>query len=507
MQWVFVMRALGLAATVLALAAGTTPAMADEGSVEASLPNLGQPANALMPPAEQQRLGAQVVARLRAQNAIIEDPQLDSYLNYVGDRLARHTDRAVDKFHFYVINSHEINAFALPGGYIGVNAGLITATRSESELASVMAHEIAHVTQNHIARQMEESRGDAVATLAAAIVAAVAGVAAGGGGDAAIAAITGGMSHLGMQQITYTRAHEYEADRVGIRDLARSHYDPNAMARFFGTMEKNRDLYGPEPPQILLTHPVTSTRIAEARARAADYPHVKVNESAAYPYMRARARILIAGADTDMRDYFYGKLHGDGGHPTAAERYGYALALSRLSQNKKAIALMRAGVKRHPKILAWRLGLASARTQAGQLQAAHEVLATALQQLLPHSAPLKLAYAQNLENLGKPGAMRNYLLSQNDVLNHYPQAQELLAQGAGRQGNLGEAYYRQARYDAMRNAYPAAINQLQTALQTAHLDAYNKSRLRALLKQMVSACRNAWSKSECHHAVANGDEY
>ncbi|MGN8160237.1 M48 family metalloprotease [Salinisphaera sp. RV14] len=494
--------ATGLILLAGAIATAGPAAAADNGDY--NLPDLGQPADTAMTPSEGIRLGAQVIAQLRSQHMIIEDPELSAYVNSVGRRLARHTDRPADEFHFYVIDSDDINAFALPGGDIGVNAGLITATKSESELASVMAHEIAHVTQRHIARQMAESRGDTIATLATAIVAAVAGAAAGGGGDAAIAAITGGMSHLGMQQLSYTRADEHEADRVGIRDLARSGYDPHAMGRFFGTLQRQSDLYGQQLPQILLSHPVTSTRIAEANARAADYPNVRVHTNPEYPYMRARARVLEAQSANDMRDYFKGEITSD--HPAAADKYGYALALSRLSQNQHAIALLRAGLKAHPDILAWRMGLADALKQAGDNAEADNVLSTALKKF-PHSDPLKLAYAQNLEEEGKPAVMRNYLLSQTSVLNTYPAAQRLLARGAGKQNNLGEAYYRQARYFAMLDDYPRAINQLRTALQTAKLSAYDKSRLRALRDQMVRACHRAWSKDKCRRGVAKGNDY
>lgn len=468
-----------------------------------NLPDLGQPADTAMTPAEENRLGAQVVAQLRNQNRIVEDPELSEYLNQVGDRLVRHTDRSADAFHFYVIDANDINAFALPGGYIGINAGLITATKSESELASVMAHEIAHVTQRHIARQMVESRGDTIATLATAIVAAIAGAQA-GGGDAATAAIMGGMSRLGMQQISYTRANEHEADRVGIRDLARSGYDPQAMVRFFNTLQRQTDLYGQQLPQILLSHPVTSTRMAEAEARAADYPNVKVHTNPEYAYMRARTRVLQARSADDVRGYFQGEINSS--HPAPSDRYGYALALNRLSQSKQAITVMRAGLKKHPDILAWHTGLAEALDQAGDDDEAHEALAAALKRF-PNRGALKLAYARNLESQGKPAAMRNYLLSQTDVLNTYPDAQKLLARGAGKQNNLGEAYYRQARYFAMLGDYPQAINQLRTALQTAKLSAYDKSRLRALRDQMVSACHRAWSADQCRRGVAHGADY
>src|SRR5699024_9708187 len=118
------------------------------------LPSIGQPANAVMSLADEARIGTRVVTQLRANGALIQDSQLSEYINRVGHRLARHTGRAASSFHFYVVNSQQVNAFALPGGYIGVNAGLIMDTETESELAAVMAHECAHVTQRHIARQI-----------------------------------------------------------------------------------------------------------------------------------------------------------------------------------------------------------------------------------------------------------------------------------------------------------------------------------------------------------------
>jgi predicted Zn-dependent protease len=456
-----------------------------------------------MTPAEGERLGAQIVARLRARHRIVDDAELQGFVRSVGQRLVQHTEHSGQTFHFYVIDTQDINAFALPGGYIGINAGLITATDSASELASVMAHEIGHVTQRHIARQAADSTGETIATLATAIVAAIAGAQMGGG--AATAAIMSGMSHLGMQRLSYTRAHESEADRVGIRDLARSGYDPHAMVSFFGKLQRHSDLYGVERvPQILLSHPVTSTRMAEASARAADYPNVSVHTSPEYPYMRARTRVLEARSATDARDYFYHKLHSS--QPSPADRYGYALTLGRLSQYEKAIALMRAGQKKHPDVLAWRMGLAQVLDQAGKSHAAGQVLAAALQQFADNKA-LKLAYAKNLKAQDKPETMRNYLLAQTRLLEHDPEAQRLLAEGAGQQKRLGEAYYRQARYLAMLDYYPRAINQLRTALQTAHLSSYDKARLRALRRQMVTTCHKAWSASECRRGVMKDAQY
>src|SRR5699024_4511255 len=139
-----------------------------------NLPDLGVTADQSISLAAEQRIGHEIVTHLLQSGAIVEDPQLTNYINRVGRRLARHTDRPASGFHFYVVNNNAINAFALPGGYIGVNSGLIQATSSESELAAVMAHEIAHVTQRHIARQMQETKGATLTTLAGMLLAMIA---------------------------------------------------------------------------------------------------------------------------------------------------------------------------------------------------------------------------------------------------------------------------------------------------------------------------------------------
>ena len=499
----YIMSKQAMALSLVALAGCLTSMASWAAGAQYNLPELGQPADTAMTPAQERKLGAQVVYQLRTQQAIIDDVELEAYINSIGRRLARHTDRDAKLFHFYVIDTDAINAFALPGGYIGVNSGLITTTDNESELASVMAHEMAHVTQRHIARQMVESRGDGIATMATAIVAAVIGASA-GASDAVPAAIMGGMSHLGMQQLDYTRAHEYEADRVGIRTLARSDFDPTAMASFFEKLRRSSDLYGQQLPQILLSHPTSNTRMAEAEARAQDYPNVPVHVSSQYAYMKERARVLQANSYADLRNYYQRQLKGDGGSP--AERYGYALVLVQLGHAQQAVDILAQGVKAHPDILAWTMALANAQSHAGQARMGDDELAAALKRF-PHSDALKLAYAQNLADRGQYASMRDFLISQTEILDTYPLAQQLLARAAGKQKDLGEAYYRQARYYAMLNDYPQAINQLRTALQTADLSDYNESRLKALREQMVQNCHRAWSADQCRRGVEQGNQY
>lgn len=465
------------------------------------LPSIGQPADAYMSPAEEDKLGRQVVAQLLERGMIIEDMQLREYLTTVGSRLAAHTAADASAFRFYPIDSSQINAFALPGGYIGINAGLVTETDNESELAGVMGHEMAHVTQRHIARQIEATSGMGWATAAAILVAAIAG---GGDPDAISAAVTAGVANLGQQQTNYTRAHEFEADRIGIRTMAESDFDPDAMASFFEKMQRRSRLYGNQLPEILLSHPVSNTRMAEAETRARDYPSPEVRESDAYALMKERARVLMSKQYSELLRY-YEQRRSDGARTEALD-YGYALALLQLGRNADAIDLLAPLAEAHPQTQAFLLALAEARTQAGDSDSARELLETARERF-PRSASVKLDYARLLVEAEDAERARAFLLQDRDLLAQSSEAQEMLAKVAGQQNNLGEAYYRQAKYYELRGAYAPAINQLRTALQTAQLNAFDKARLRALLDQMVEACHTAWSERECRERVTSDARY
>lgn len=465
------------------------------------LPTIGQPANAYMSPAKEDKLGRQVVAQLLARGLVIEDVQLREYLTTVGARLARHTARDASAFRFYPINSPQVNAFALPGGYMGINAGLITETDNESELAGVMGHEMAHVTQRHIARQIEATSGMGWATAAAILLAAIAG---GGDPDAISAAVTAGVSNLGQQQTNFTRAHEFEADRVGIRIMAESGFDPNAMASFFEKMQRRARLYGNQLPEILLSHPVSNTRMAEAESRASRYPSREVQESDTYAVMKERARVLMSKQYSDLLRYYDGRRSGRDDPP--ALDYGYALTLARLGRSQEALDLLRPLVERFPQSQAYLLALAGIQTQAGATAQARQLLERA-REAFPNSLSVKLDYASVLVEDDDPEAARAFLIRHHDLLDQSSEAQQMLARIAGEQNNLGEAYYRQAKYYQLRGNYGPAINQLRTALQTADLNAFDKARLRALLTQMVDACHAAWSERECREQVSADARY
>ena len=262
------MRHLLLATALsLSLAPGHLPAQ--DGP---RLPDIGSSAGELLTPARQAEYGAMMLRELRNYGYLLEDPLLDDWLQSMGTRLGSNSDRPEQPYTLFMLKDRQINAFATLGGYIGMNAGLVLTAEREDEVAAVLSHEIAHVTQQHVLRGVERAQRDQVPILLGMLAAIVAAQAAGGSssGDATQAAVASGLALMQQNQINYTRSNESEADRLGIRTLSRSGYDVDAMAGFFERMAmamRGND-GGYSVPEYLRTHPINTTRVSEARQRA-----------------------------------------------------------------------------------------------------------------------------------------------------------------------------------------------------------------------------------------------
>lgn len=257
-------------AAVLTLALGCACAASAQ---ESRLPDIGSSAGTVLGPAEQREYGQLTLAQLRHYDLVLDDPLVDGWLRTLGNRLGAASDDPKQSFTFFMLKDRQINAFATLGGYVAVNAGLVLAADREDEVAAVLGHEIAHVTQSHVLRSVERAQRDAIPMLLATLGAlAVAQSGGDSSANGAIAAVAGIQGLAAQRQINYTRANESEADRLGIRTLDRSGYDPEAMAQMFLTMQSlSRVNQGGEKyrtPDYLQSHPVTTVRIAEAKERA-----------------------------------------------------------------------------------------------------------------------------------------------------------------------------------------------------------------------------------------------
>jgi len=259
-----------------------------------NLPEMGLSADQVFSPAEEQEIGQQFMRQLRQQVKILDDPEIEDYFNALGYQLAANSENPAQPFTFFVVKASDINAFAAPGGFVGVHSGLILHSRDESELASVLAHEIAHVTQRHIARKVEEGGKLSLVSVAAIIAAVLAGARNAELGQAGLAAILAGNVQM---QIDFTRANEKEADRVGMETLSKAGFNPLSMPSFFERLQTENRFYDSSFPEFLRTHPVTTDRIAEAKDRAEKIAHQETWHKDSNEYALMKAKVLVNSSD------------------------------------------------------------------------------------------------------------------------------------------------------------------------------------------------------------------
>ena len=484
------MRRLILFVATALLTAGTLAAAAADPSANAQpirtapaagsdLPDLGSPAATILSKTDEYRLGAMVAHELRQQNGLLEDPEVSEYINNIGERLASQSAMGGGDFHYFVVKDTSINAFAVSGGYVFINAGLILATSTESELAGVMAHETAHITQHHIARMLADQSKQSLPTIAALIGAILLGAI--GGGQAAEGAIAATQGMAVQHQINFTRDNEWEADRVGIGYLAGAGFDPYGMGSMFETMARHQGLAATYIPAMLIDHPMDSDRVAEQHARAAQFPPVKAHDSESYVLIRERVRVLTATGDTDMAAQYAQKIaHGS---DNLGNRYGYALALMNSNRAEEAVKILGPLVQQHEGLTLLYSALAQAQAKAGH---SREALATfqRAEQLFPRNVPVTVRYAEELMTVGRAGEAHNMLL---DLFNNVPPTPDqirLTALAASAAGDAGDAYFYMGEYDLANGDLNLAAQQLQLALASPHISQIQRQRYQARLDEV-----------------------
>jgi predicted Zn-dependent protease len=474
-----------------ALTTITTVAAGQESPIQPNapdLPDIGSPAAAVLNGTDEYQLGAMVIHQLRDQNAIIEDPEITEYLNALGSRLATQAPDGAPHFQFFAVRDNAINAFALPGGFICINAGLIIQTRSESELAGVMAHEMAHVTQHHIARQIRAQSQQSLTTAAAMLAAILLGTLGGGGGQAIEGGIAAAQGLAVQQQINFTRDNEAEADRVGIGFLSGAGFDTRAMANFFETIGRTEGLAGTYIPAMLQDHPVTSVRIAEARARAAQLGPQKVKESLSYQLIRERVRVVTWPGDQDVEKYYSTRLTKNSND--LGSRYGEALALMADNRPVDAQKILDKLTEQHDGLTLLHAALGQAQVKAGQTNDGVASLRHAVA-LFPRNVPVTIRYAEALMKAGRPAEAHTVLL---DLFNNVPPTPEqirLTALAASAAGDPGDAYFYMGEYQIAGGDLPMAAQQLQLALATPNLTQVQRARYQARLDEVREYLQNS----------------
>jgi len=446
------------------------------------LPDLGEMERSGFSVHAEQRLGKRYMQEIRRDPAYIDDPEVAGYLDQLGQRLAVHAEGARQPFEFFVVRDSMLNAFALPGGYIGVHSGLILAARSESELAGVLAHEISHVTQSHLARMFgtqSQSQMAALLSLAVAVLAARSNP------DVAVGAAMAGQAAGIQNQLNYSRDFEREADRLGLDLMEKAGFDTRGMASFFERMLQFGRLYENNAPGYLRTHPMTTERITDMENRIAQRPYKQVPDSVAFGLVRAKLKAWDGSPAEAVADFAAQLKSGKYARETDA-RFGYAHALLRadkLAAAEEELAALRRFKLESPLLenLAAQL-----RIRRGDHAGAQAILRAAVQRYPQARA---LTYALVETKLGAGGAAqlaealalveKELELTPGDARLHGLQAKTYAAQGRRLQQHRAqaEAYLAEGQLDG-------AIQQLELARRAGDGDFYEQSQADARLREL-----------------------
>jgi beta-barrel assembly-enhancing protease len=451
-----------------------------------SLPDIGDPSGALMSPAQELALGEALVRNIRARSRVASDPEVNEYIENLGFRLVAHSDRPEQHFGFFVVQLPSINAFALPGGFIGTNSGLITTAANENELAAVLSHEIAHVTQRHITRGYEAVDRMSIPTVAAILASIILGAQDPGLGQAALIAVMGSSAQY---QLNFTRTHEYEADWIGINTLQRAGFDPSSMSAFFEKLQDNNRLQGRSAPEFLSTHPVTINRISDSRSRAAKFEPRTYADSLEFQLIRAKLMVLEETnnarlLETLEKQYETGQTrHHDAG------QYALALALLRASQFVRARALISELRKRNPSVINYRLAYAELEQAEHGANKALPSYEDSLK-FYPYNYPLVVGYARALIDAKHANKARSVL--RNFITRRPKDALlfELLATAEELSGHKIESHRHYAEFFFLNGRTGEAVAQLEQALKLPGIDKYQKGAVDARLtelKDIISA--------------------
>jgi predicted Zn-dependent protease len=444
------------------------------------LPDFGSAADVALNKSRERQIGRAAMLQLRNAGAILEDPQLTEYITLLGSKIASLANDGEHRFEFFVVDDPAINAFAMPGGYVGVNAGLILASDNESELAGVLAHEVSHVTQRHIARSVYDNQRSSIFSIATMLAAIALGAATDAGGDAMQGIVTASQAAVMQRQINFTRAHEQEADRLGIEVLSAAGFDPNGMASFFEKLSRRYGTTGEVLPEFLRSHPMSTARVAEARSRARTLPRATNVDTLSYGLAKARIEVLTQPTCEAAMALFEPREASE----LPADRYGRALALMCIGLHDNAERIFASLVQESPSVVAYRVGQAEALFEGGQTDQAMKVYEDA-RALSPRNVPLTISYAERLIAAGQPDIAHEVLL---DLLNNVPPTPtqiQLIARAANAEGDVANAHDYMAEYYVSIGNLPQALNQLRMALESPDINGIDRARFRARLEELI----------------------
>lgn len=445
------------------------------------LPELGDSVSGSISAREEALLGKTWLSIFRARAPIQNDPLLNLYTEDLLYRLASHSELKSANLELVIVKNKTLNAFAVPGGVIGLHDGLFLLTENEDQLASVVSHELAHLSQRHYARSREEAKRNSIPTFAAILAGIV--LAATAGTDAGLAAITATQAVNAQNQLAFSRLHEQEADRIGMKTLYNAGFNPSQVPAMFEVMQRNDRYYSKNLFAFLRTHPLTDSRITDTRLRAQQYPKRPINSNIMFDLMRARVQVLSAetpGAAVKQAKALTKK------NPNQLHRYRLALAYLQASQPEKAAPLAKDLYKKHSDSIVFQLLQAQLHQAQGKLQASRTLLAKSLK-LSPGNHALTMQYAQVLLQLKQFPQAAAVLNKHSKRRPNDPEVWFLLAETYGLAGNILGVHESRAEYFALTGSLERAEKQLNYAINNLNLDSHSSQRIHARIDELQNA--------------------
>lgn len=425
-------------------------------SADIKLPSLGDSTSGIISQQQEHELGRAWLMAYRSRINEHHDPFLSDYLEQLLYKLVSHSELEDRRLELITINNPSMNAFAVPGGVIGIHTGLFRYAKSEHQLSSVLAHEIAHLSQRHFARRVEAQRKNTAATLAGMLASLV--LAATVGGDAGLAGLTASQAASQQSSLNYSRQNEQEADRLGLKTMVSAGMDPRAMSAMFEEMLRITRYTGSRPPEFLLTHPLTENRVADARNRINQLPSRQYLDNLEFHLMRARALIAIDNNASVSLNRFQHELQGNTLNSQAA-RYGVVLSYIALGNYTKAKESLKLLLQKSPNNLTYQM----ADIDLDRAQKKYDRAISKTKKLLAYrsdSYPLRIYLAESYLKANR------YLESEQmlDTLTlSHPNSPEVwfqLAEVRGLAGNISGVHQARARYFILNGVFDQARDQL-----------------------------------------------
>ncbi|MCP4409284.1 MAG: M48 family metallopeptidase [Gammaproteobacteria bacterium] len=442
------------------------------------LPDIGDPANQVLSPAEERQLGSDILGQIRSSLNVVDDPELNSYIHSLGIRLVTAgVDSDLD-FTFLYIGDPSLNAFAAPGGIVAINTGLIRATESESELAGVLAHEIAHVKQRHLARAYANASQIGIATALGVLASIAAGIYSPELGGAALHSTIAASTQA---RLSFSRANEQEADRIGMGLLANAGFDPMGMPNFFERMHRHNQFNAGPILEFLSTHPVTLSRISDTRGRAAQYSGSFIKDSKRFEYAKARVSALTAKPSSIIDHYDATKRQGKS--LSATDKYAYAIALSRATKPHQAIKVLHQIKDSEPESLAIEMALAQTFLAADKPGKALKALEK-LNAIYPKQDAIVYYLAKTLIDMRRPAEALERLDQLNLGPHKNPRFNALRAQAAAEAMRPWLSHEALADYYIAYGQYGSAMEQFELALRENEIDSIAQARIRSKRKEL-----------------------